>query len=257
MMTLSIGQIAVGYVFVAMVLVLLSWLGTGRSRNLLWATLRMTVQLVATGFVLTWLFDHPHPVLTVAVVVVMVAFAIYTVRSNMSDALSGELFRVLALALAVGTLLPLVVFVGAVFMLSPWYDPRYVIPVAGMLIGNSMTGMTLAAKGLVEGMTSNRAAVEQALILGGTPAVASRPVVTSAFEAALVPTINSMLGMGIVFLPGMMTGQILGGANPSEAIAYQVAIMVGILGAVGLSSVLLVTLGARTFFTPRAQLKPL
>lgn len=118
-----------------------------------------------------------------------------------------------------------------------------------------MTGISLGVKTLVEGMTTNKQLVEAALILGATPKMASKQIVNNAFDAAMLPTINSMVGMGIVFLPGMMTGQILGGASPVVAIEYQIAVMLGIVGSVALTVLLFVQFGYKTFFNSRSQMK--
>jgi putative ABC transport system permease protein len=158
--------------------------------------------------------------------------------------------------MAVGTLSCLVYFLLVVVRISPWYEPQYFIPIAGMLVGNSMTGISLAVKSLLEGMTFQRAAVEEALMLGATPQDAARAIVNSTFDAAILPTINSMVGMGIVFLPGMMTGQILSGTVPTTAISYQIAIMLGILGAVALTVFIMLHWGTRTFFNKEQQLRP-
>ena len=133
-----------------------------------------------------------------------------------------------------GTLVCLLYFLLIVVRISPWYDPQYFIPIAGMLVGNSMTGVSLAVKSLGEGMTTRRNLVEEALILGATPQAATSPIINNTFEAAIMPTINSMLGMGIVFLPGMMTGQIYPHSTDT-AVNYQIAIMLGILGAVAIT----------------------
>lgn len=117
-----------------------------------------------------------------------------------------------------------------------------------------MTGISLGVKSLLEGMTTQKALVEEALILGATPQAATRKIINSTFDVAIMPTIQSMVGMGIVFLPGMMTGQILSGTSPTTAIAYQIAIMFGILGAVALTVILLLQLGYRTFFNKEDQL---
>lgn len=97
--------------------------------------------------------------------------------------------------------------------------------------------------------------IEAALMLGATPRTSSRPVVQQAFDAAILPTVNTMVGIGIVSLPGMMTGQILAGQDPHVAIRYQIAIMVGIMAAVAVSVVILVEWGYRTFFTDADQLR--
>jgi putative ABC transport system permease protein len=103
-------------------------------------------------------------------------------------------------------------------------------------------------------MEKQKDLVEGALMLGATPKMASKQIVDDAFDSAILPTINSMVGMGIVFLPGMMTGQILSGTSPVTAIEYQIAIMLGILGSVALTVVLFVQLGYKTFFSEDSQL---
>jgi putative ABC transport system permease protein len=157
--------------------------------------------------------------------------------------------------MGIGTLACLAYFLLVVVRISPWYEPRYFIPIAGMLVGNSMTGISLGVKSLLEGMTVQRALVEEALILGATPQDALKSIVNSTFDAAILPTVHSMVGMGIVFLPGMMTGQILSGTSPTTAIAYQIAIMLGILGAVALTVFIMLNWGCRTFFNREHQLR--
>jgi len=103
-------------------------------------------------------------------------------------------------------------------------------------------------------MTTQRNLVEEALILGATSQAATSPIINNTFEAAIMPTINSMLGMGIVFLPGMMTGQILSGIAPTTAVNYQIAIMLGILGAVAITVIVMLQLGYRSFFNAEDQL---
>lgn len=117
-----------------------------------------------------------------------------------------------------------------------------------------MTGVTLALKNLHDGITSNREKVEAMLMLGVTPAKAVKKYVDAAFDSAVLPTLNNMLGMGIIFLPGMMTGQILSGISPLIAIEYQIAILIGILGSVSLTVILFIMLSFRAFFTKNAQL---
>ena len=146
-------------------------------------------------------------------------------------------------------------FLLIVINLQPWFKPQYFIPLSGMLIGNSMTGIALGVEGLINGIKDNKQMIENALMLGAHPIHASREISNRAFYNAILPTLNSMLGMGIVFLPGMMTGQILAGTAPLTAIRYQIAIMMGILGSVTLTVFLMVNLGTKSFFNDRAQIE--
>ena len=256
-LNLSVLQVALAYLFVLIVLFILRARGIRREKELVVSSVRMTLQLILVGYLLVYVFDNPNPFFTIAAILVMEAFAVYTVFKKFKNKLSKELKRVIAASMALGTLSCLVYFLLVVVRISPWYDPQYFIPIAGMIIGNSMTGVSLGVKSLNEGMTVQRAMVEEALILGATPQDASREIVNSTFDAAILPTINSMVGMGIVFLPGMMTGQILSGTSPTTAISYQIAIMLGILGAVSLSVFTMLQWGYRTFFNKDQQLRQL
>jgi putative ABC transport system permease protein len=139
--------------------------------------------------------------------------------------------------------------------LEPWYDPRYLIPLAGMVIGNSMTGASLAVERLAAEFRECREEIETALCLGSSVSLAAEPAVSSAFRAALIPSINAMAAMGLVFLPGMMTGQILSGTEPLIAVKYQIAIMCVITGSVSLTTFLILRLGYRSYFTPHQSLR--
>lgn len=251
---LTIWQVLLAYVFVLVVLAITRIRGIGREKEILISSVRMTIQLVLTGYVLVYVFANPSPLLTAVIIILMECFAIYTVFKRFEGRLSKKLKTTIALSMVVGTLSCLLYFLFIVVRIDPWYNPQYFIPIAGMMVGNSMTGISLGVKSLVESMTTQRNLVEEAMILGATPQVATRSIVNNTFEAAIMPTINSMLGMGIVFLPGMMTGQILSGTSPATAVNYQIAIMLGILGAVAITVVSMLQLGYRSFFNEEDQL---
>lgn len=251
---LTLVQLALAYVFVIIVLIIVKARGIKREKEIIISSIRMTLQLVLVGYLLVYIFDNPNAFITIGIIVLMEVFAVYTVFTKFKKQLSKSFKQVIAVSMAVGTITCLMYFLLVVVRISPWYDPQYFIPIAGMIVGNSMTGISLGVKTLVEGMTVQRATVEEALILGATPQDASRLIINSTFDAAILPTINSMVGMGIVFLPGMMTGQILSGTNPTTAIAYQIAIMLGIFGAVALTVFIMLHWGYRTFFNKENQL---
>lgn len=248
-------QVAVAYIFIAILIVILRIKGIPREKEVLIASIRMTIQLILVGYVLVYLFESMNPFLTLLVLLVMESFAIYNIFQRSRRPLSKTLKKAVALSMTLGTLSSLLFFLFVVVQISPWYDPQYFIPIAGMLIGNSMTGISLGVNRLLDGMHEQKHLVEAALMLGATPKQAAKEVVDSAFDSAILPTINSMVGMGIVFLPGMMTGQILSGVSPVTAIAYQIAIMLGILGSVSLTVILFVQSGYKSFFNTRDQLK--
>jgi len=125
---------------------------------------------------------------------------------------------------------------------DPWYDPRYAIPLFGMILGNTMTGISLGLNTLTTNAVRSRKAIEGALLLGCTRWVAFQPVTREALVSGMMPIINAMAAAGVVSLPGMMTGQILAGVDPTEAVKYQLLIMFLIAGATG-SGVLMAVFG--------------
>lgn len=248
-------RLAAAYVFLVFLL-LMAWnLGLRRQKEFVAASLRMTVQLVLAGYLLEMVFETRSVSLTLAILLVMQVFAAWTVLGRAGKRLDRPLQLMVAASLFLGTTFPLAYFLTIVVNVHPWYEPRYFIPIAGMTVGNSMTGITLGLERLLEGVRGSRALIEEALMLGAAPRDALRDFTTTAFGAAVIPTVNSMLGMGLVFLPGMMTGQILAGASPLAAVEYQAAIMMAILGSVSLTVFLLVRAALRSFFNDRAQLR--
>lgn len=251
---LGIGQVALSFVFVLVVLAIIKARGILREKEILIASVRMTIQLIFTGYILAYVFKNPHPAVTILIMLVMEAFAVYTIYQKFKGKLSGKLKKAIAVAMTAGTLSCILYFLLVVVRINPWYDPQYFIPIAGMIVGNSMTGISLGLKSMIEGMTTQKSLVEESLVLGATPKAATKSILDSSFDAAIMPTINSMVSMGIVILPGMMTGQILSGTVPTTAVTYQIAIMFGILGAVSLSVIILLQLGYHTFFNEEEQL---
>lgn len=251
---LQIWQLVAAYIFVLILMVIVKLKGIPREKEILIASVRMTLQLILAGYVLVYVFNTPSPWYTILILVLMETFAIYTIIKRSKIKLSFKLKQIIALSMVAGTVSCLLYFLFIVIQISPWYNPRYFIPIAGMLIGNSMTGISLGVSRLTDGMNTKKDLVEGALMLGARPKVAAKQIVADAFDSAIIPTINSMVGMGIVFLPGMMSGQILSGISPTTAIAYQIAIMLGILGSVSLTVILFVQLGYKTFFNDQSQI---
>ncbi|MBM7556133.1 ABC transporter permease [Halanaerobacter jeridensis] len=253
-MELSLYQLAAAYVFILILLAIVKLRKIDHEKEIILATIRMTLQLVIVGYLLTYIFQQNHYAFTLIVIFIMEGFAIYNIYQRVDGIINKKLKLVIAISMLSGTLTSIFFFLLVVINLEPWYYSRYFIPISGMLIGNSMTGISLGVQRLISGVKEKRAQIEAALMLGVTPKRATREIVNKAFSSAILPTINSMMGMGIVFLPGMMTGQILSGEAPLSAIRYQIAIMMGIAGSVSLTIVIFVYLGYKTFFNERAQL---
>lgn len=252
---LNIIQLAIAYVFSVVVFVILSSRKIPQQKLLFIATIRMSIQLVLVGYLLIYLFDQQNPWYTILILLIMQAFSVHTILSKFKKKLSRELRQVVMIAFPISTVSVLLFFLFAVVGISPWYNAQYFIPLAGMIIGNALTGVSLALSQMNQQMHDQRSQVEEILILGGTPSEATKSIVDRSFSEAIVPTLNTMVGMGIVFLPGMMTGQILSGVSPLLAIRYQIAIMLGILGSVSLSVFFVLYFGIKTYFNHQVQIK--
>jgi len=242
------------FVFLLILLAIMRKERLGHQWEIILSSVRMTIQLILVGYILTYIFDNPNIWFSIIALLLMLSFAVVNTFQRVGD-VPADMKKIVGLAMFIGTGITIIYFIILVFKVEPWYQPQYFIPIAGMMIGNSMTGITLGIDGLLTGMKGNRSVIENALMLGGKPSLIMREITGRAFYQALLPTINSMMGMGIVFLPGMMTGQILAGAPPLAAIKYQIAIMLGIMGSVTLTVYIVIKWGSRTFFNQRGQLK--
>ncbi len=251
---LSLADLAIGYSLILLAAALARLQGIGQERELLWASVRMVLQLFAIGYLLHLIFAVSAPLPVLLILLVMAGFSIQVLGGRVKGKMPA-FYRVVGSAIIIGCGGITFFFCLLVIGLHPWYDPRYLIPLAGMIIGNSMNGASLAAERLAAEMRERREEIEAALCLGATSRQASRDAVRSAFRAALIPTTNTMAAMGLVFLPGMMTGQILSGTAPVLAVKYQIAIMCAITGSVAITAFLILLQGYRRYFTPAHQLR--
>ena len=231
-------------------------LGLALEKPLLVAAVRTAVQLFLVGFVIKALFALASPLWTGLMVLVMVLAAGYEVQARQTRRYSGAwAYGLGALSVAAGaglvTLLALVVVVQP----EPWHQPRYAIPLLGMILGNAMTGVSLALDTLATAAARERPAIEARLALGADRATALRSVSHQALRTGLMPIINAMSAAGVIALPGMMTGQILAGADPVEAVKYQILIMFLIAGGTGIGVFLAVYAGTRRLSDSRHRLR--
>jgi len=251
---LSLWDLVTVYSLLLMSIGLAHLLKAGQNKDLFWSGLRMFVQLLVVGYVLHLVFALRTALPVLLILTVMIGFAVQTVGSRVQVKMPN-FYRIVGTAILFGCGGMTFFFCTLVIGLEPWYDPRYLIPLAGMVIGNSMTGASLAVERLAAEFQERREEIETALCLGSSVQVAAEPAVSSAFRAALIPSVNAMAAMGLVFLPGMMTGQILSGTEPLIAVKYQIAIMCVITGSVSLTSFLILRLGYRSYFTTHQSLR--
>ena len=134
------------------------------------------------------------------------------------------------------------VVTAVIIDVQPWWEPRYFIPLGGMVIGNSMNAIAIALERMLGEMRSRQNEIEMQLCLGADSIEASKEIVKNAMQAGMIPSINSMMAVGMVFIPGMMTGQILSGSDPLIAIKYQIVVMVMITGATAIGTLLAILL---------------
>ncbi len=244
---IGFGQLALSTAFVVVVGVLSVRLALGLERDLAIATVRTYLQLIALGLVLRWVFRIDSPLLVVAIIVLMMAAAAHTIVRRAPDAPPGILGSAMLTMLLTGFTVTFAV-TGLIVQVEPWYEARYVIPIAGMVLGNSMNGIALALERTFADLDARAGEVLALTALGATPREAAGDSVRIAIRAGLIPTINSMAAAGVVFIPGMMTGQVLAGADPLAASYYQVVVMLMVSAATAIGSVLAVLLSYRRRF---------
>lgn len=248
---INIGRFLLIYLLLLLVLAVMKKCKIQQTKLLLIGSIQMTIQLILAGFILTAIFNHPKPIFTICYVVLMVIFACHRVLVKNKDLnLRFKLYIVASLSLSgICVITFFIIFV----VNQDIFNPQYAIPLSGMVFGNVMTGLNLGLKTFKESLQSEQNRMEALLNFGGRPENILRPFVSQSLETALLPTLNSMVGMGIVSLPGMMTGQILSGTLPTTAILYQIAIMIAICTVVCLSVFGSLYFGHKTLYNTDAQ----
>lgn len=243
-----------GLGMMAIAIGLSSWQGLGLELPLAIATGRTVIQLLVVGFFLGVVFALDNPLAVLAVLLVMLTIAAITARNRIGKKIPrlfwvvfGSIFFCSALTLIYTNLL--------IVQPETWYQPQYLIPLGGIVLGNAMNGSAIAGERLVSTITSSPLEIETHLSLGATPQQAVAGYRKDAIRAGLIPTLNQMMVVGIVTLPGIITGQLLSGIDPLNAASYQILIMF-MIATTNLTTTILVTRGIyRQFFNAQAQLK--
>lgn len=226
----------------------------GLTRSLLIAITRMVVQLLLIGFVLEWLFQQQHPGIIVAIAFGMSIIAGISAVGRTQRKFAGIYWNsVLSILVAAGLVTQ--ASIHGIIRVSPWYDPQYLIPMLGMVLGNILNGISLGLDRFLEGLVTQRAEIEMLLAHGATRWEASHRQVREAIRTGMIPMTNSMMVMGLVSLPGMMTGQILAGANPIDAVRYQIVIVFMIASATSLGTLLVILLAFFRLLSQEHQLR--
>ena len=226
------------------------------AQQLLIAALRTTVQLLLIGMILTALFSHVHPGWMGLMAVIMLLAAGREVMGRQKRRFAGWWgFGMGTLSMFLSSFAITIMALNVIISVDPWYEPQYAIPLLGMLLGNTMNGIAIGLDRLTSTGWDQRNVIEARLMLGATWSQAIENIRRESVRSGLIPIINSMAAAGLVSLPGMMTGQILGGNPPMEAVKYQILIMFLIAGGTGLGTMTAVWLGSRRLFDERQRLR--
>jgi putative ABC transport system permease protein len=250
---ISSWHLAAGYALLGIPLGVMLWLRLPMLGQTLTAVARMTLQLLFVGFYLQFVFDLNKLWITGAWVVIMILVADVSIVRGCRlrlNRLAGGVF----LALLAGTLVPLLAFVLLVLQGTAGLDAQYVIPICGMILGNCLRADIIGIRTFYESLRKSEKSFQLDLAQGASLKEALHPFVRDSWQAAMAPTVASMATIGLVALPGMMTGVILGGGNPMTAIKYQIAIMIAIFSGTALTVILAIRLTAFNNFTAQGTL---
>ncbi len=251
---LSNWQLCLAVLLVGVVVVISARQALGLERDLVVGAVRTVVQLYLVGLILASVFAAGRWYWVVLVLLAMTLIATQAAVARLKNPIPGR-YEIAAAAIGASTAITLAWVLVVVIRVRPWYEPQYAIPIAGMILGNAMTSAALAGDRLQSDLRARTDEVEALLALGFSGRDAVQPMARSAVRAAMIPTVSGMMTVGLVQLPGMMTGQILAGASPLLAIRYQIVVVFMLAVATSLSSLLFVRLAVRRYLTPAHQLR--
>ncbi|MCC6484702.1 MAG: iron export ABC transporter permease subunit FetB [Armatimonadetes bacterium] len=230
-------------------------LSLGLGRSLLMGSIRTYLQLIALGVVLTWVFRNQSALVVWGLFLLMTVSASRILLGRVRSG-PGSLFGPSLVSMLLSGLTVTLAVTQLIIHVRPWYQAQYILPIAGMILGNSMTGVALTLERLFGDLTQRAEEVWMLLALGATPWEASRTSIRAALGAGLIPTINAMNAVGIVSIPGMMTGQILAGADPSMAARYQIVVMLMLSASTAIGAIVSVLLAYPKVFDTQWRFLP-
>jgi putative ABC transport system permease protein len=253
---LTPGDLALAAVLVLVLAALSFRMRLDVHRQLLIAAARTVVQLLLIGYVLKLIFDDARLVWVALIATGMLLVAAREVMARQQHRLAGWWgFGIGGASMFVSSFSIAVLALLTAIDVHPWYEPQYAIPLLGMMLGNTMNGIALGLDRLNASVRDQQAMIEARLMLGQEWTTAIAGIRRTSMRTGMIPIINAMAAAGIVSLPGMMTGQILAGAPPLEAVKYQILIMFMITGGTGFGTLLAVSAAARRLFDERQRLR--
>ena len=248
----EITRVLAAFALVILAALISRWQAVNLEKQMLIATARAFVQLIAIGFALDLIFAADHPLAILLIISVMISIAGHTSGTRASGVPQAR--RVALSAISIGALLTLGLLIGlGIFQ----FTAQETIPIAGMVIGNSMNVCTLVMRRIQDEMEAREAEIEAALALGATGRQAVAPYLKTALQSGMTPIVDSTKTVGLIQLPGAMTGMILAGASPLEAVQLQIIVMYMLIGAAAFTGLAAIWLTHRQFLTPTHQLQQL
>ncbi|MEM7799193.1 MAG: iron export ABC transporter permease subunit FetB [Chloroflexota bacterium] len=225
------------------------WQKIDLERDLFIGAARSFVQLIAIGYVLEILFGQDHPAWVVLILLVMTFSAAMTAKQRGKALPQAGLLAFISIGIGASITLASLVSLG-IFS----FDAQTMVPIGGMTIGTALTTASLTLNRLVAEFKRERHGIEQALALGATPSQAARRLTKQTIQSSMIPSIDAAKSVGLVKLPGAMTGLILAGVAPLQAVQIQIIVMYMLIAASALTGLLCAMIGSRLFFTPAQQL---
>lgn len=235
------------------IVLLVSWfLRLRLTKTLVIAALRTVIQLSFIGLILAWIFAREQWYEVLIILTIMTLIAGSAAKNRVKRTYKGLLVDTL-IAVSISAVLVTVIAISLILQVQPWYTPQFIIPILGLILGNSLTAISLTSNQLIENLHGQHGRIEMMLSLSATPFEAVHEQIRAAIINGMTPTLNSMLVVGIVSLPGMMTGQILAGADPTQAVRYQIVTMFLICVSSTLGCTISTLLIYRRFFNKKQQ----
>lgn len=236
--------------FIGLAVIVIRYQQLGLEKEMTMGVVRAVIQLTIVGYVLAYVFAAQHVTYMVLMLIFMIGVATINAAKR-GQGINGAVWIVL-LSISLSEIITLAMLLGLKIIPG---TPQYVISLSGMIIGNCMIASSVTLNRLGSEFKLRQGEVELALTLGADAKRASLPMIKAAIKAGMIPTIDAMKTVGLVQLPGMMTGQILAGADPVQAVRYQILVLFVLTGATSVATLMVVLLGYRQFFTKFAQLK--
>ena len=247
-------QLLVCLIFVLFTGISSIFLNLGLEKDISIGAIRTFIQLFIMGYILRYIFKIDNAYFILLVFFVMILFAAFTIKGRVKER-KISYFVPTFISMLISYMIVTVVITAVVVQVKPWYKPQYFIPLGGMVVGNSMNAIALSLDRMFSEIRKSREEIELYLCLGATYQEATADILKNSIRAGMIPTINAMMAVGVVFLPGMMTGQILAGTDPLLSIKYQIIVMLMLSGATAIGSIIVTCLVRKMCFTSAHQIK--